>query len=274
MYGIYTIWIMGGEMKMQFTNPSILSDWLAPHSIEWYKQLSKLQNGYKYTWSSTLTEPNGESIFDKEVSSNIKNKIVLDVGCGHGEFTIQNSAHAQRIVGFDVTNDFIGLGKENEKLNVSFVVGNTKQGFPFGAEEFDFAYNRKGPTSAYLSLNKVVKKGGGILGLHPGDESGKELALLFPNFFEKSEGTPVLDAIEQRLEMSNLTHSELEVVNSIEYLHSPEDVIKLRCFGQKFRLYHAMKEENLSEITKVFEQSATENGLPITFSRYIVRAFV
>lgn len=87
---------------MKFIDPSTLSEWVAPHSIEWYKQLGEIQSKYTYSWNSQLIEPNGESIFDEEVIRNIKNKKVLDVGCGHGEFTIQCSTVAKEIVGFDV----------------------------------------------------------------------------------------------------------------------------------------------------------------------------
>ena len=259
---------------MQLINPSTLSDWLSPHSIEWYKQLSNLAGKYEYSWSSTYTEPNGESIFDKEVTCTIKDKKVLDVGCGHGQFTIQCSLLAKEIVGFDVTDTFLKVGKENQKSNVTFVVGNTKNGLPFETDEFDCAYIRKGPTSAYLSLKKVVKKGGIILGLHPGDELGKELPLLFPNLFELSQGTPILDMIKQRLEISKFNHTDLEVINSIEYLNSPEDVIKMRCFGQVPTVYKTVKEENLSEVKDIFERNMTKDGLPITLSRYLIRVTV
>lgn len=40
----------------------------------------------------------------------IKNKKVLDVGCGHGEFTIKCSSVVKEIVGFDLTNEFLNIG--------------------------------------------------------------------------------------------------------------------------------------------------------------------
>lgn len=113
-----------------------------------------------------------------------------------------------------------------------------------------------------------------MIGLHPGDELGKELPFLFPHRFEKLQGTPILDTIYQRLEISDFAHSEVEVVNSMEYLHTPLDVIKLRCFGQDPEVYETVKNENLAAITKIFEQNTSEKGLPITYSRYLVRASV
>lgn len=259
---------------MKLIDPTTFADWLPPHSIDWYKQLSNLEGKYIYSWESTLTEPNGESIFDKEVAHIIANKNVLDVGCGHGEFTLKCSLLAKEIVGFDVTDNFVQTGIENKKPNVSFVVGNTKNGLPFETDKFDCAYIRKGPTSAYPYLKNVIKKSGEIIGLHPGDEMGKELPLLFPNLFQFSKGTPILDVINQRLDISNFSYSKIEEINSIEYINSPLDVLKLRCFGQHPSIYETLKEKSLSEISKVFEKSASEDGLPITFSRYIVRATV
>lgn len=265
---------MTGGRTLPLIDPTTFAEWIPPHSIEWYEQLSHLQGRYTYPWNSTFSKPNGESTFDQEVIKLIANKKVLDVGCGHGDFTIHCSAVAKEIVGFDVTDHFIQFGLENKKANVSFVIGNIKNGLPFKIDEFDCAYIRKGPTTAYLFLKNVIKRGGEVIGLHPGDESGKELPILFPNLFQLSEGTSIKDSIKERLSASNFSSANIEVMNSIEYIKSPLDVIKLRCFGQKPTIYQLLVEKNLNKITKLFNQNATKDGLPITFSRYLVRAKV
>jgi len=261
------------KLNFELLDPSNHPDWLEPHSIDWYKQLGELSGKYQYPWNSLLSKPNGESIFDEEVFSMIQNKKVLDVGCGHGEFAIRCSSLAKEVVGFDVTDSFVDSGNQNKKMNVSFVVGNSKSGLPFAQDEFDCAYIRKGPTSAYLLLSNVVKKGGKILGLHPGDDSGKELPDLFPNLFKQNKGN-TLDLIQQRLVKSVLSHIDIEIVNNIEYLQSPIDVLKLRCFGQKQTVFNLLSAKNLQHISTIFEQNAVSEGLPITFQRYIVRATV
>ena len=259
---------------MNLMDPTSLAGWLTPHSLEWYRQLSLLEGKYVYPWNSSLTEPNGESVFDREVAKMIPGKKVLDVGCGHGKFTLQCSEIAKEIVGFDVTDLFVKEGRANKKSNATFVQGNSKDGLPFRTDEFDCAYIRKGPTSAYPDLKRVIRDGGTIIGLHPGDESNKELPMLFPNLFPTTKGTPIKDSIQDRLANSGFTSTSLEVINSIEYICSPIDLLKFRCFGQNPSIYETLKEKNLSEVLIVFEQNATEKGLAITFSRYLVRVIV
>ncbi|MFF2878422.1 class I SAM-dependent methyltransferase [Gottfriedia sp. NPDC057991] len=260
---------------MKLIDPTLHKDWVKPHSTKWYEQIGKLYGEYTYPWNSTITEPNGELIFNNEVVEMINNKTVLDVGCGHGEFTIKCSEKAKEIVGFDLTNDFIKSGNETKKQNVSFIVGSTKNGLPFESEQFDCAYNRKGPTSAYQELKRVVKKGGKVLGLHPGDDLGIELPKFFPNLFQSiNSEKPILRKIKQRLDQCSFESVEIQGVNSIEFLHTPLDVLKLRCFGQRQSLLMEVIEDHLPEVIRIFEQNAQKDGLPITYSRYIVKTQV
>ena len=171
-------------MVVKLVDPSKHPDWLRPHSAKWYQQVRRHHGKYEYSWNSIVEEPNGESLFDQEILKMVKDKKALDVGCGHGDIAITCSPVAKEIVGFDFTKQFIGNGKEQKIENLSFVLGSIKEGLPFGRDEFDCAYIRKGPTSSYPLLSNVVKNGGEVLGLHPGDESGNELLYLFPNMYK------------------------------------------------------------------------------------------
>jgi len=203
----------------------------------------------------------------------IQNKKVLDVGCGHGDFTIRWSPMVKQIVGLDITSDFIETGKDNNLANVKFVEANTKYKLPFDSQEFDCAYNRKGPTSAYIDIKRIVKNGGQIKGLHPGDRLSPELSQLFPSLFEPlREGTPVLDKIKGNLEKGMLLkQATIETVTSISYLLEPLDLVKVCCFGQTPSVLEMVINSSMSEIEKIFYKHATEKGLPITGEAYIVR---
>lgn len=272
---VFALSIRSRTMSNTLLNPAAHPDWVRPHSIEWYAQLGKLTGQYSFDWKSTVTEPNGESMFTHEVSRMVPGKKVLDIGCGHGEFALQWSTVAKHIVGIDITSDFIKQGNQAGRQHVTFITANTKDRLPFEDGEFDCAYNRRGPTSAYLDVKRVLKRGGKLIGLHPGDTSASELSDLFPHFFEPSPpGTPVLDHITQRLQAGGLENAEIETVRSVEYLHEPIDVVRVRLFGQKRSVLETVIQQSMSEITRIFERNATDKGLPITFERYIVRATI
>ncbi|WP_456271012.1 class I SAM-dependent methyltransferase [Bacillus sp. AK031] len=257
---------------MLLKDPTKMQEWLPPHSIQWYSQIGELEGKYNYTWNSTVLVPNGETIFDEEVMKMVKGKKVLDIGCGHGDFALNCSSEAAEVIGFDVTSQF--LPKDRTPLNVSFVEGNTKKGLPFKNAEFDCAYNRKGPTSSYPHVKRVVKNGGIFLALHPGDNLGMELPELFPGLFNKQESTPVLCNLQQKIKESGFHKSEIEEVNVIEFLHSPVDVLKRRCFGQHPKIYDELIKAELQQVARIFDENKTDQGLPVTFSRYIVRIVV
>lgn len=259
---------------MALTNPAAHREWLVPHSLEWYEQLSKQQAVYTYPWVSTFAMPTGESIFEKEVLEMIQHKKVLDLGCGDGQFANECGRYAKGVVGIDATIQFVQTAKSHHLSNVTFVVGNTKEPLPFQRDAFDCAYNRKGPTSSYLQLTPIMKKGSRVIGLHPGDAHGKELEEWFQGFFAKEEGTPVWDRLNRQLLKSGYSSYQIEEVQSIEYLNTPLDVVNYRCFGQTQSLVDDTVKSNLEEVTEIFSVNKSEKGLPITHSRYIVQAVI
>lgn len=223
-----------------------------------------------------MSEPDAEALFEEEVSRMVVKNKVIDIGCGHGDFTIRWSSIAKQIVGIDITSDFIENGRNNNLSNVSFVIADTGNRLPFESEEFDCAYNRKGPTSAYLDLKRIIKPGGRILSLHPGDHLSPELSYLFPNLFEPvPEGTPILNKIKDSLERGMLLkQANIETIRSASYLLEPMDVVRVCCFGQAPSVYEMVINESLPEIERIFSENATDKGFRVTGQAYIVRVTV
>lgn len=134
-------------------NPNTHPDWLAPHSLAWYTQLGEMTGEYVYPWRSTITEPNGESLFMEEID-----------------------------------------------------------------DTFDCAYNRKGPTSAYPDIARVVKRGGSFIGLHPGDQLSAELFEWLPHLFgSRPADTPILQNLQKRLRQAAFQRVDIQTVIATEY---------------------------------------------------------
>ncbi|ASA21433.1 class I SAM-dependent methyltransferase [Paenibacillus donghaensis] len=261
---------------MKLADPTTHKDWLPPHSFAWYAQLEALTGEYAYPWHSTTAGRDGEQIFDKEVAELVPGQRVLDIGCGDGAYTISWSPSVKSIVGLDVTPGFIETGNAHKLANVSFVAASTKAALPFANGEFDCAYNRKGPTSAYPDLSRVVRQGGLILGLHPGDHRLGELAGLIPTLFKAviPAERPVLDKLESQLAGGNFAQSSVDLVTHLEYLHQPLDVIRLSCFGQTSAVHEMMISEVLPAVEQHFREHATPSGLAVSNEYYIVRITV
>ena len=214
-------------------------------------------------------------MFEREVAAAVPGKRVLDVGCGHGEFALRWSEVAEQVVGIDAASEY-SRSDVDLPANVSFVTTNTKEALPFSDGAFDVVYNRRGPTSAYLDVKRVLLPGGRLLSIHPGDAGVNELAEIFPEWCGSppASETPILDVLKQRLEQGGLSHAEIETVTSVAYLHAPIDVLQMILFGQTTALIEEVRSRDLPEITRRFERHATEAGLATTFVRYLVRATV
>ncbi len=249
-------------------------DWKQPHSNDWYNQLAQEAAAYTYDWSSTYSDRTGENLFDEQASLLVKDKDVLDIGCADGHFTERWSKTALRTVGIDASEAFITIAKRKESANLSFVKAHSKENLPNLTRPFQVGLIRKGPTSGYAILKHYLSSEGTFLGLHPGDQSGEELITLFPNLFNERNQSGVkqkLQIIEEELPFKSF---HIDDVSCTEWLHTPVDVLKLACFGQKQTVLLAALEKELKNVTEIFNKHNTSQGLAITYSRYLVRGKV
>ncbi|MEK4200157.1 methyltransferase domain-containing protein [Cytobacillus sp. FSL K6-0265] len=250
-------------------NPTLSTYWLFPHSPEWYRQISKNGEAYKYPWQSTIDSPIAENIFDQLVCLHTKDKVTLDFGCGDGRFTKKYALYAKQMIGADSSIQFIHTATKTKPDNTTFIIAHSKNELPFKPAFFDLAITRKGPTSIYQQLPHYVKEGGLILGLHPGENEGKELSTWFPHLFPDNQHTiPIEQHLTEIFTKTNFKKFKIHPFHTIEYLHTPLDLIHYRCFGQKKEIYQIVNSD-LREITNIFKKHQTAKGLPLTYERYI-----
>ncbi|MCY9697490.1 hypothetical protein [Paenibacillus alginolyticus] len=147
--------------------------------------------------------------------------------------------------------------------NINFMVIDANSNLPFPNDYFDVAYTKKGPRDWYHEGNRIVKAGGIILGFYHAGSHGA-LRELFPGLYSqipKPEANDILT--ELNLYGSGLTDIKVELLEEIEYLSTPEDVLIKKCFGQNQKLREIVWQECLQDVEEIFNKYATSKGLKI-----------
>ncbi|MDU0203973.1 class I SAM-dependent methyltransferase [Paenibacillus sp. PFR10] len=252
-----------GLEKILF-DPMKHPEWVVPHSPEWYKQLFGEVGEYKYPWKSTFDEPRAEMILAEKINSSLCEGRLLDVGCGHGEFAFQFALNAKEVVGIDVEKGFIEKGNKTKSVeNINFLIIDGNGNLPFPNDYFDVAYTKKGPRDWYHEGNRIVRAGGTIIGFYHAGSHGA-LRELFPGLYSqipKPEANDILRVLN--LHGSGLTDINVELLEEIEYLSTPEDVLIKKCFGQSKKLRDIVWQECLQDVERIFNKYATSKGLKI-----------
>ncbi|MFK7693741.1 class I SAM-dependent methyltransferase [Paenibacillus sp. HJGM_3] len=263
------------EKPILFPNPAEHPEWTNPQSQPFYSRLMEETGGYIYPWQSQFDEPTAEMILAQHICAYISNQSrVLDVGCGHGEFANQFAARAREVIGIDLIEGFIATANKNRKTNSRFLVVHADNKLPFPDDYFDAAYTKKGPTSWYREANRVVKPGGLVCGLyHRGTDGG--LRSLFPGLYspmERIDFDQASRSLQRNLQLtdSGLDEINIEFIEETEYLLTPEDVLRKKCFGQSKKLKEYVWSTCLKGVEQIFYKHATPKGLKITNYYYLV----
>ena len=83
------------------------------HSNSWYDHLASVQQGYYYPWNSSIGNRNGEQAFLNLLGEHIKQDYnLLEVGCGHGELSLDQAANCNHILAYDRVQSYIDLANE------------------------------------------------------------------------------------------------------------------------------------------------------------------
>lgn len=244
-------------------------DWIPPQTTAWYANLALETGEYKYPWKSVFDEPRAEVIFADKIAACLhENSRVLDVGCGHGEFTRTFACRAKEVVGIDAVEGYIASAKEGAAKSLTFLVMDAEEPLPFPVDSFDVVYTKKGPWLFHKGNeegHRVIKPGGMALGLyHCGTDGG--LRSHFPGLYSPLPDNylgEIKAKFERQLTESNLQKVELQIFEEVEYLSRPEDVLIKKCFGQKETLKEVVWQECLKDVEEIFLRHATSRGLKV-----------
>ncbi|NQV91024.1 class I SAM-dependent methyltransferase [Candidatus Woesearchaeota archaeon] len=120
---------------------------------------------------------------------NVKNKVILDLGCGFGDHSLKLSKKgAKKIIGIDLSKELIKFANEQNISNCKFEVGNIDQKLKFPHNYFDIVISGlaihyiKNINQLFKEVKRVLKKNG---------------------TFVFSTGHPIFDLINQTPKLKN-----------------------------------------------------------------------
>ncbi|MDC7219792.1 MAG: class I SAM-dependent methyltransferase [Spirochaetales bacterium] len=159
---------------------------MGKESRDWYNSIAQRNGGYKSDAQFTREGLSGEVEFEKRLMERLPSyDHVLDIGCGHGEFTLKMAHYTKRITGGDNAEEMIKIARnlldKSTLSHVDFLPLWTHQDFPFPDETFDFIYNRRGPTSI-LRQARILKRGGRIFAIHPEGVNFERIRTMMEDF--------------------------------------------------------------------------------------------
>lgn len=182
---------------------------------------------------NVVTDGNsGEDEFDTKILQTTAGKIVLDVGCGIGEFTIKMARRATEVVGVDFSEEAIHRAKTNlkrvDRMNCKFKQADANQ-LPFPNARFDVVLSRRGPvTSNIQSLSeahRILRSGGTLMEITIGEKDKAKIIKIFSRgqMFRQTERV----ALSKRRMLENVGFLIVEIKEYLatEIFRTVEDLI-------------------------------------------------
>src|SRR6267143_1016506 len=140
-----------------------------------------------YMEDSAVTEGNdGENEFDARMLDACVGRVVLDVGCGDGLFTIRMAERAKEVIGVDFSRIAISEARKNlansTRKNVKFENANAEN-LNFQKETFDLVTCRRGPVtdskSSLREAHRVLKRNRTLMEITIGERDKENLTQAF-----------------------------------------------------------------------------------------------
>lgn len=198
---------------------------------EYWNSLRRSRDYYAH--EDVVTEGNdGEDEFDTKILSVVPGKVVLDVGCEVGEFTIKMAEKAKDVVGVDFSEEAIHRAEMNlaraANKNVRFRQADANK-LPFPDGTYDVVVSRRGPvTDNMQSLSeayRVLKNGGVLMEITIGEKDKASIARIFGRGQKFGVTERVVVSTRRMLESLGFRVLEITDYLAIEIFQSMSDLM-------------------------------------------------
>ncbi len=243
---------------------------------DFYDKVAKKFGNY-HTLAKSIDEflqGDPEEVFKQkllEVSG--KDKIVLDVGCADGRFTLLIAPHFKKVIAIDISKGMLNAAKRNQKEknteNVEFLKQDVHK-MTFDPNSFDVIYSRRGPND-FPAYYKVLKRGGHFFSIEIGENDTKEIK----EVFGRGQGYGKWNESAREREKNALENEGFEVIYSgdfyyNEYYLSYND---LDIFLQGVPIFEDYdSEKDKKYLKKYIRNNQKEKGIDLPRHRFVLVA--
>jgi 23S rRNA (guanine745-N1)-methyltransferase len=249
-----------------------------------------MQEGYYYPWRSTVADGNGEQAYDVLVREHLsRDKDVLDVGCGHGAFTLTLAPLCRRIFAYDRVLPYLKSAEQARREadigNVVFVWADASANpsgvvtIPARDDSFDLLISRRGPLHYLEDARRVARRGATITQLNPMESAAPAWAAALPPELPLAEsgvavsGGSIRESVERRLSAAGLRLADCWTFDVPEYLPNPEQLYVMLTWGRAPEEMPPLSEVR-EALARVFSNYAGPEGLEWRQCRFLWTAVV
>lgn len=235
------------------------------------RKFGKYQTGARITKEFSNGDP--EAVFKKKLlQASGKDKLVLDVGCADGRFTLSIAEHFEKVIAIDTSksmlNSAIKRQQEARIDNVGFVEQDVHK--MTYSEIFDVIYSRRGPVD-YPLFYKALKANDLYMEVDIGEKDTQALK----ETFGRGQNYGSWDKSELEKDKQEITSAGFSILFASNYLYSEfyktYDDLDLFLQGVPiFEDYDSVQDEgNLRKYTK---EHQTDKGIKLERHRVVIVA--
>lgn len=194
------------------------------------------------------------------INGECKQKVILDIGTGGGEKTLNNVKNARLIFGIDFSKEMINKAKENAKdrEDAIFLEMDSNE-IKFSDNFFDIICARHTPFRT-KEVFRVLKNNGMFISEQVDEDDCIELKKIFGRGQGFEKNTKQREIYEKELIKNNIKNFEFYNIEQDEYYENEEDLLFLLnntpiipSFGKK--------EKDYEKFNKYVEENRTNKGI-------------